>query len=142
MGGWVTVLAAAKQHGLAGVVLISAADMAARRTPRAKLVAGMANNMESLAGTSPQQMADELIAHKDSWAFSTAYDGLASTPMLVITSNDGLAPSNDSLVIAVRKLGNARITTAHFPTDHSYSDQRIAMESAVIEWLQKLADRR
>ena len=140
MGGWVTVLTAARQHGLEGAVLISAADMAAiGGTSRAQLVTGMAGDMESLAGTTPEQMADELIAHKDSWGFATAYDGLASIPMLVITSNDGLAPSNDALVAAVRKRGNTRITTAHFPTDHSYSDQRIAMESAVIKWLQKLA---
>jgi len=139
MGGWVTVLTAAHQHGLKGAVLISAADMAAmNRLSRAQLVQGMAGDMETLANTSPEQMADELIAHKDSWNFTTAYDGLASIPMLVITSNDGLAPSNDALVAAVRKRGNTRVATAHFPTDHSYSDQRIAMESAVIEWLQKL----
>jgi pimeloyl-ACP methyl ester carboxylesterase len=139
MGGWVTALTAAHQHGLEGAVLISAADMGrVRGTSRAKLVAGMASDMESLAGTTPQKMADELIAHAKVWNFGTAYAGLASAPMLVITSNDGLAPENDALVAAVRARGNTRITTAHFPTDHSYSDQRIALESAVIEWLQKL----
>ena len=140
MGGWVTVLTAAHQHGLEGAVLISAADMAAfGGMSRAKVVAAMASDMESLASTSAAQMADEVIAHKKVWNFGTAYAGLASVPMLVITSNDGLAPENDSLVAAVRARGNTRITTAHFPTDHSYSDQRIALESAVIEWLQKMA---
>ena len=140
MGGWVTALTAAHQHGLEGAVLISAADegtLAGR--PRAKVLAAMAGDMESLAGTSAEQMADEMIAHKDVWNFSTAYAGLASVPMLVITSNDGLAPMNDALVAAVRARGNTKVTTAHFPTDHSYSDQRIALESAVVEWLQKMA---
>jgi uncharacterized protein len=141
MGGWVTVLTAAHQHGLEGAVLISAADMASAfgGTSREKLVAGMASDMESLAGTSPEQMADEVIAHKSDWNFGTAYAGLASVPMLVVTSNDGLAPMNDALVAAVRARGNTKVTTAHFPTDHSYSDQRIALESAVVEWLQKMA---
>lgn len=139
MGGWVTALTAAHQHALAGAVLISAADMTSfGGTSRARIVTKMAGDMESLAGTNPEQMADEIIAHKNRWGFSTAYDGLASMPLLVITSNDGLAPSNDALVAALRKLGNTKITTAHFPTDHSYSDQRIAMESAVIDWLQKM----
>lgn len=31
-------------------------------------------------------------AHQHEWMFSTAYDGLAHIPMLVVTSNDGLAP--------------------------------------------------
>jgi uncharacterized protein len=140
MGGWVTVRTAAHDHRLRGAVLISAADMAAfGGTSREKIVAGMAGDMESLAGTSPEQMADEVIAHKDVWNFATAYDGLASVPMLVVTSNDGLAPTNDALVAAVRTRGNRNVATAHFPTDHSYSDHRIALESAVIEWLQKMA---
>lgn len=140
MGGWVTVLTAAHQHGLRGVVLISAADMAYMRgLSRDKVVAFMASDMETLAGTSPERMADELLAHPTDWAFPAAYSGLASVPLLVITSNDGLAGRNDALVAAVRARGNSHVTTAHFATDHSYSDQRIALESAVIRWLQTMA---
>jgi pimeloyl-ACP methyl ester carboxylesterase len=141
MGGWVTVHTAAHDHRLRGAVLISAADMAAisGSPPRAQDVAHMAGDMESLAGTTPERMADEMIAHKDAWNFASSYDGLAAVPMLVITSNDGLAPMNNALVAAVRARGNKNVATAHLPTDHSYSDQRIALESAVIRWLQKMA---
>jgi pimeloyl-ACP methyl ester carboxylesterase len=139
MGGWVTVLTASHQHGLRGAVLISAADMGGDATrPRDRVIAGMADDMESLAGTSPQQMADELLTRGKEWTFSTAYAGLATLPMLVITSDDGLAAMNASLVSAVRGRGNTHVTTVHFPTDHSYSDQRIALESAVIRWLQAM----
>ena len=140
MGGWVTVLTAAHQHALRGAVLISAADMAppASRT-RDAVAAVMATDMESLAGTTPVQMADELIAHAAMWKFATAYDGLVDMPMLVVTSNDGLAPANDALVAAVRSRGNSHVTALHFDTDHSYSDKRIALESAVIRWLQTMA---
>jgi pimeloyl-ACP methyl ester carboxylesterase len=138
MGGWVTVHTAANQHGLRGAVLISAADMAAAADrPRDSVVAMMASDMESLHGTSPQQMADEVMV-LSSMRFSAAYEGLARVPMLVVTSNDGLAPSNDALVAAVRARGNHHVTAVHFDTDHSYSDRRIALESAVIRWLQSL----
>jgi hypothetical protein len=99
----------------------------------------MATDMESLSGTSPTQMADEVMAHSADWSFATAYAGLASTPMLVVTSNDGLAPANDALVAAVRARGNRNVTTVHFATDHAYADKRIALESAVIGWLQGMA---
>ena len=136
MGGWVTVRTASHDHRLAGAVLISAADMGALASRKpADVVNGMAENMESLAGVTPQSMANEIIANGGRWAFKTTEAGLASTPLLVITSNDGFAPQNDSLVAAVRKLGNTRIVTVHFATDHSYSDQRIALESAVLRWL-------
>lgn len=139
MGGWVTVLTAAHDHRLRGAVLISAADMAYMRgRARNEIVAFMATDMETLAGTSPERMTDELLAHRTDWAFPTAYAGLVSVPLLVITSDDGLAGRNDELVKAVRAEGNTRITTAHLATDHSYSDQRIALESAVLRWLQSM----
>ncbi len=139
MGGWVTVLTASHDHRLAGAVLISAADMGALASRKPPAVTkGMANNMESLAGVTPQSMANEILADGARWAFTNAYAGLASTPLLVITSNDGFAPSNDSLVAALHRLGNRRVASVHFPTDHSYSDQRIALESAVLRWLEGL----
>jgi pimeloyl-ACP methyl ester carboxylesterase len=136
MGGWATVLTAARDHELSGAVLISAADMGrAGSAKRADVVKNMADDMESLAGVTAESMADELIAKGAAWTFATAYRGLAATPLLVITANDGLAPESDSLVVAVRRLGNTHVSTAHFATDHSYSDQRIALESAVVRWL-------
>jgi uncharacterized protein len=139
LGGWVTVQTAAHDHRLAGAVLISAADMGSgAANPRAQVVKVMADNMEALAGVTPETMADELIAHGAAWRFEKAYDGLAHTPLLVVTADDGLAPTGDSLVAAVRQRGNTRVTTVHFATDHSYSDRRIALESAVIRWLQTL----
>lgn len=140
MGGWVTVHTAARDHRLRGAVLISAADMPAMSLVRthAQELAFMAGDMESLAGTTPARLADELIAHAADWQFKTDYDGLSAVPLLVITSDDGLAASNDALVAAVRARGNRNVQTAHFATDHPYSDQRIGMESAVIRWLEAI----
>jgi hypothetical protein len=51
------------------------------------------------------------------------------------TSNDGLAPGNDAFAAALRAAGDNRVTTPHLPTDHSYSDQRTALSTAVLQWL-------
>lgn len=140
MGGWVVVHTAAHDNRLRGAVLISAADMgAAGSQPRTNVVALMADNMETLAGVTPASMADEVIAHAAEWRFDRAYARLAHTPLLVITANDGLAPASDALVRALRARGNTRVSTVHFATDHSYSDKRIALESAVLRWLSTLA---
>src|SRR5580658_667360 len=65
MGGWVTAMTASKDSALAGAILVSAADMGrgGQQTTREKLVAQMADDMESLAGVTPQTMADEIISH-------------------------------------------------------------------------------
>ena len=72
MGGWVTAHAAARHPELAGAILISAADMGAisATAPRAAVVAQMADNMETLAGTSPERMADEVIARARAFGFA------------------------------------------------------------------------
>ena len=144
MGGWVAVLTAAHHPNLRGLVLVSAADMGADAAlPRDTLIAVMADNMESLAGVTPRSMADDLAAGaaKSHWTFADAVPGLTKMPMLVITADDGLAPESDTLVQRLRARGNARITTLHEPTDHSYSDKRIALETAVLGWLPSSRDR-
>jgi pimeloyl-ACP methyl ester carboxylesterase len=139
MGGWVTALVAGRDTALAGAILISAADIGLiGGRPREKVVAEMADDMESLAGVTAEGMADEVIANGRQWRFEVAADGLARLPLLVLTSDDGLAPQADALVAKVRALGSTRIIARHEATDHSWSDRRIALQAAVISWLQQL----
>jgi hypothetical protein len=94
--------------------------------------------MAPLAGCTPESLAREIIANATIWNVPALASKLATRPMLVITSDDGLAPSNDVFVEALRKAGATEITTVHMTTDHSYSDQRIALEKAVLEALEYL----
>jgi uncharacterized protein len=142
MGGWVTALTAAHDRGIRGAILISMADMSRLATAtRPQAVAFMADDMESLAGVTAESMADELIANGAKWRVADRASGLARVPLLVITSNDGLAPQADSLVRAVRAKGNTAVTTVHYATDHSYSDKRIAVEASIVRWLDRVARR-
>ena len=139
MGGWVTAMTASRDPELKGAILISAANLGARsKLPRAELVKLMAGNLESLAGTSPDAMADEIIASADAFDFLQAAPGLNKTPLLVLSSDDGLAPMSDALITSVRKTGGKRVTAVHVATDHSWSDRRIRLQSEVLRWLSLL----
>ena len=143
MGGWVAALTAAHDRALLGAVLISMADMGREgNTTRAEAVRLAADNMESLAGVTPESMADDLLGGAARWRVTDVAASLARVPLLVLTSNDGLAPHSDTLVASVRARGNTRITTVHAATDHSWSDRRIMLETRVIRWLRQLEDRR
>jgi pimeloyl-ACP methyl ester carboxylesterase len=136
MGGWVTVHTAAHDQGLIGAILISAWDAGhAGGTAPDKLEAAMADDLESLAGVTAKSMAAELQANAKRFGFENAATGLSRIPLLVFTSNDGLAPDADALVKAIEARGGKKVKTLHVPTDHSWSDHRIALESAVISWL-------
>jgi pimeloyl-ACP methyl ester carboxylesterase len=142
MGGWVTAMTAARDRGLAGAILISAANMGAEgAVTREQATAMMADNMESLAGGTAQTFGDDLRAGAEARHWSHAVSGLARLPLLVLTSDDGLAPGADSLVTDLRKAGDRQVTVVHEATDHSWSDRRIALESAVLRWLQQLPAR-
>ncbi len=138
MGGWVAAATAARDKGLAGAILISSADMA--RLPvemtRAALVKDMSESLESLAGVTADSMAAELIAHPGP-TFAQDAPGLARLPLLVLSSDDGLAAHTDPLVAAVRAAGG-KVTAIHVATDHSWSGKRIRLQSEILNWLAAL----
>jgi pimeloyl-ACP methyl ester carboxylesterase len=136
MGGWVTVHTASHDHALLGAILICAADMGAQGTvSRKDAVAEMADNMEALAGVTAESMADEVIANAKAFGFDNAVAGLVPVQLLVMTSDDGLAPSADKLVKEIKDRGGKKVTVVHAATDHSWSDHRVFLEATVINWL-------
>lgn len=137
MGGWVTAMTAAHDHGLIGAILISAADMGGMggNVPRERIVAIMADNMDSLNGVTAESMADEVTAHAKAFALGNTVDGLSQLPLLVLSADDGLAPGTDALVTAIKAKGNQKVTSIHAATDHGWSDHRIFLESTIINWL-------
>jgi pimeloyl-ACP methyl ester carboxylesterase len=136
MGGWVVAHTASHDHGLIGAVIISAADMGGLgELPVEKVVALMKDDMESLAGVTAQSMALEVRDRSKEFLMLNSAGGLVAMALLAITSDDGLAPQTDALVKAIEARGGHKVTAMHMATDHSYSDHRIALESAVIEWL-------
>src|SRR5262249_12270542 len=134
MGGVMARYVGAQDPSIKAVGLISAADMGVDKVQSlkpgqekeaiARLAAHFAaDGMAPLAGCTPESLAKEVIANAAAWNIPNLAPKLATRPVLVITSDDGLAPSNDAFVAALRKVGATKITTVHLTTDHSYSDQ-------------------
>jgi acetyl esterase/lipase len=136
MGGWVTAKTAAHDHALIGAILISAADLGSMGgMPRKNLAALMADNMESLAGVTAESMAEEVAANAKAFSLDNSVEGLVQIPLLVLSADDGLAPTADKLVKAITANGGQKVTAIHAATDHSWSDHRIFPEITIINWL-------
>ena len=149
MGGFMARYVGAHDPAIKAIGLISAADMGVdkvqflkpgqEKEATANLATHLAaEGMAPLAGCTPENLAKEVIANAAAWNVPALAPKLANRPVLVITSNDGLAPSNDAFVAALHNAGATDITTVHLTTDHSYSDQRIALQKAVLEALESL----
>ena len=146
MGGFMAAYAGSHDPAILGTGLISAANFhdwaggdlkpEQEEANRARLVKSLADNdILPLAGTTAESLADEMLSHRKQWNFVDYAPMFGSRPLLLITSNDGLAPGADHLAAAVRQSGSTHVTEQHFATDHSYSDQRIALQAAVLNWL-------
>ncbi|MGB6430923.1 MAG: alpha/beta fold hydrolase [Candidatus Acidiferrales bacterium] len=151
MGGFMANFAGAEDPSVEAVGMISAANLGGMDTwplgsadkPSGATVASVAaalakEDMAPLAGCTPESLAREVIANQASWDSIGFAPKLVSRPVLVVTSDDGLAAPNDAFVAALKKAGSAKVTAIHMATDHVYSDHRIALETAVLTWLDSL----
>ena len=87
-----------------------------------------------LSGTSPAALEQDEKANGAHWTFAALAPKIAPRPILVITANDALLKSNQALIAELKKAGCPE-TDIHMDTDHGFSDHRIALESAVLHWL-------
>jgi pimeloyl-ACP methyl ester carboxylesterase len=149
MGGFMARYTAAQDPAIKAVGLISAADMGVDRMQsipadhRSEAIPPLAEHlaaegMAPLAGCTPESLAQEVVTNATAWNTLNLAPKLATRPVLVLTSDDGLAPSNDAFVQALHRAGNTNVTAIHMATDHSYSDHRIALQQAVLQTLGSL----
>jgi hypothetical protein len=91
--------------------------------------------MGPLADVTAETMPADVRALGKTFRFDTAAAGLAHTPLLALTADDGLAPDTDALVRLIEAQGGRNVTAIHVATDHAWSDHRIALESTILTWL-------
>jgi uncharacterized protein len=133
MGGFLTVAALAQHPQLAAGVVITegspsrdfAGYFGSKPDPA---------DMAPLAGTSTAALLQEVKANLTGWSFAAFAPKIAPRPVLVLSANDGLRASNEDLVAALRHAGSP-VTYQHFDTDHGFSDHRIALQTAILNWL-------
>jgi pimeloyl-ACP methyl ester carboxylesterase len=148
MGGYMVASAATHDPSVAGVVMISAWNLAA---PYAKLAdnqlevvrASFARDngpadLAPLAGCTEQTLVLEIFQHRTNWDFVNFAPALANRPVLLVTADDDSDADSEAMLAALHRAGNTRAQKLHLPTDHPFSDHRIALETAILNWLGRL----
>jgi pimeloyl-ACP methyl ester carboxylesterase len=152
MGGFMALQAGARDAGIKAIITISAADMGASRLQSipagkrdlavnklASLLA--AEGMAPLSGTTAVSLADEVFSNAAQWNFASLAPQLVTRPLVLITSDDGWSAASDALATAVTRLGGQKVKAIHMPTDHAYSDHRLALQQAVLDSLAHLSQK-
>lgn len=145
LGGFMALSAAAHEPAIIAAVSISGASLGSRLAnlqpaDEDKAVAQSvvrADPVEYLAlsGTSPAALAREVFDHRAQWTFQSLAPALGKRPVLLVTAQDRTGPASEALLRTLRSAGNTRSQQIEFPTDHPYSDHRIALERAILGWL-------
>jgi pimeloyl-ACP methyl ester carboxylesterase len=140
MGGFLAAYATAHDPNISAAAIISAWNIgpAVMRTASSGPSDSFKGASVRLAGTTPEGMLAEVKTNAAKWNYVDYAGMLKTRPMLILESSDGNVADNQAIAEALRKAGNAHVTEKHFETDHSFSDRRIALQVAILEWLQSL----
>jgi len=139
MGGWITLQTYARDKGLLGAALISPADLSLiAKAGRDAAVAFVADDRESIAETSTEDLADEMMAHIDDWPMTAQIPQLTDRRLLVLYSHDAYQADALSLIEPLKAAKSRGLTAAYTATDHAWSDHRIALQAQMLNWLDSL----
>jgi uncharacterized protein len=141
MGGFLGLYATAHDQAILGMAAISAWNLgpAAARPDSPARAKSFHDASPRLAGTTPEGMLAEAKQNAAKWNYIDWAADLKSRPIFVIESSDGNDPENHALFEALQKAGDTHATEIHMETDHGYADHRIALQTAVLNWLDSLS---
>lgn len=144
MGGFMAADAAADDRRVAGLFLIDAWDIAdtARSLATAAGHTGwhdeVVGDLPPLAGTSEAALSAEMLRGGDRFDITRRIAAYGDRPLAIYGATRGNGMGNLAYFRAAADAGNTHVTGAIWNTDHPFSDKRIALAEALVQWLDTL----
>jgi uncharacterized protein len=140
MGGFLGLYATSHDQAILGMAAISAWNLgpSAARPDTPARANSFHDASPRLTGTTPEGMLNEAKQNAAKWNYIDWAGNLKSRPIFVVESSDGNVPDNHALFEALQKAGDTHAAEIHMDTDHGYNDHRIALQTAVLNWLETL----
>jgi uncharacterized protein len=143
MGGWLALLGAASDSGIACVGALdfwnAGADGREFRTNRSRdsLFSGYADWLTAAGGPLHVEqgavLSADLATFADDWDVNGQATALRSRPILLISAEEN--PSHPAFTAALQQAGAAQVDAHVWQTDHSFSDHRVELARTVLRWL-------
>jgi len=143
MGGLMGARAVANDAHTVGLILIDAWDIAAdgRRLKANPSLVEQAkhdeldSDMPPLAGTTEDALVAEMQSAPAELDLVATAKAVLPRPMLVLGAERANGTGMRRLAATMQAAGGKDISLIVMPTDHSFSDHRLALEDAVVRWL-------
>ena len=143
MGGFLAGIGMMQDDEVLGAALISAWNPGVFATrPSGQLdkqqLDEFRGDVGPLSGTSAEMLLAEAKKNAAGWDLAAHASLWKSRPVLVVEAEDFLHDDDVAVAVAGRKSPGAQITEVSMPTDHAYSDHRIALAATLLGWLKQL----
>lgn len=142
MGGIMAARIAADDPAIIGAFLIDPADFAAigrsfadPKQRESFLVNEVRGDLPPLAGTSEAAIMAETAQAGPALDLVATMPALAERPLALIGARGGIGAMAEAAAVAARKAGARSLDAETLPTDHSFSDMRIALADRLVRWL-------
>ena len=139
MGGFVAAYATAHEPKVFATALISAASLgpasARHRASDPQFWERWNENASRLVGTTAKQLVQEVDGDAAKWNYMNCVPQLKDRPVFILEADDRNTSDNQELANRLRQAGDTQVTEIHMHTDHPFSDHRIAMQAAIVNWL-------
>lgn len=94
--------------------------------------------LHSVRGATAANLFAEAERHAKDWDYVQWADALSTRPVLLVEADDQNHADMEALASALRQKGAVTLEQAAVATDHSFSDHRIALQTMVVRWLERL----
>jgi hypothetical protein len=145
MGGFLAITAASEDPGVRCVASLAGANLgllglaAANPDRRAEFEKALGGWSGPIRGASGKKLVAELMKNADRFDTTRRAKALATRPVLLVAgSRDAVTPASvhhDPLVAALAAAGAKHTRSVVLDADHAFSDKRIALAHAVVEWI-------
>lgn len=145
-GGFVAARVAAAHPLIAGAVLIApwspAVDVPTFTVPQDQFAAAAHSVFDDvegrMGGYADVDMAKEILAPGYDWHLESSAAAIQNLQLLILVAkHDSADDQAIALIPALKDLHAPNVTTISMDTDHAFSDHRIALESAILDWLRR-----
>ena len=148
MGGYVAASVCATAADLLGCALIAPWDLSMDKAlvagqsaaERERTAATEFDDVDGrIAGLTARGVVDALAEHGERWSLAAGAPGVARhNALIVLASRDADDCKALQLLPALKALHPEALRVETLQSDHSFNDQRIALESLVLNWLAAL----
>ncbi len=140
-GGFIAGYEAARDPDVKAVAMIAAVNLGkinADPKEREARLKRWETQLHPVRGATAAQLFAEAERHAKDWDYVQWAEALRARPVLLVKADDQNHADMEALGAALRQKGAVALEQTAVATDHSFSDHRIALQTTVIHWLEKL----